>query len=446
MFGITNDNSERGQVGIGTLIVFIAMVLVAAIAAGVLINTAGFLQSQSQQTGEESSAQVTNQLSLVSTTGIVSGGEGSSADVVTLDGNVSVDSGQTVEVGIRGTAGSSVDDQVNISATDSNGEISLRAGQSLELVHGSGDTVTLTNADTGSSIEFDAGNENVTVSDSGIGEGFQLNYTFTDAVSGETTIRTANITADGTADNLLVDAETRTEQFIQFSGTKSSNDDTLIISDGEEVTVQDGAGILANADGQSLGVSDDDTLVFDTTGEEEFTVTNTDTGSSITVGAEGAFGAGGSNTVALSADGDTAAVDSNDAFLATNDVRYLFQRGLADGNAVTEIQMLVASSPGASDIDMTQTVITLTSPAGQFQLNHGSTPIENEQFSLQAVQDTDDTIPVLSSGDRFEIIVDPGRLEPGSDTLVELTTPSGATKSAQIRVPDSLANEEAVSL
>ena len=74
MFEQLTDPEERGQVGIGTLIVFIALVLVAAVAAGVLINTAGDLQSKASDTGDDAQAQVSNQIDVVSATGDTNGG------------------------------------------------------------------------------------------------------------------------------------------------------------------------------------------------------------------------------------------------------------------------------------------------------------------------------------------------------------------------------------
>jgi flagellin-like protein len=67
------DTDDRGQVGIGTLIIFIALVLVSAVAAGVLIDTSGQLESRASDTGEDAQAQVSNQIDVVSATGETDG-------------------------------------------------------------------------------------------------------------------------------------------------------------------------------------------------------------------------------------------------------------------------------------------------------------------------------------------------------------------------------------
>jgi len=89
-------NSKKGDQGIGTLIIFIAMILVAAVAAGVLIQTASSLQSKSLDVGRQSQEKITTDLEVVQ----VYAND-------TADGNITGTGVDTVTMVIRLGSGSS---------------------------------------------------------------------------------------------------------------------------------------------------------------------------------------------------------------------------------------------------------------------------------------------------------------------------------------------------
>ncbi|WP_244605222.1 archaellin/type IV pilin N-terminal domain-containing protein [Halorussus halobius] len=103
--GRTRWNRERAQVGIGTLVVFIAMVLVAAIAAGVLLDTAGVLSNRAEATGDQSVQQVSNRLAVVSAYGHVTD-ETKNSGIKTDEDVMPNESVDTLELTIQRAPGS----------------------------------------------------------------------------------------------------------------------------------------------------------------------------------------------------------------------------------------------------------------------------------------------------------------------------------------------------
>ena len=81
MKGFMRDS--RAAIGIGTLIVFIALILVASIAAAVIIQTADELSNQAERTGADAAASATGGVAVLNTVGRVrNGGAGEPSRVI----------------------------------------------------------------------------------------------------------------------------------------------------------------------------------------------------------------------------------------------------------------------------------------------------------------------------------------------------------------------------
>jgi len=68
------EKDEVGEMGVGTLLIFIAMILVAAVAAGVLVQTAYKLQSQAEMTGDQAVQEVATGVKIVAAWGVCTNG------------------------------------------------------------------------------------------------------------------------------------------------------------------------------------------------------------------------------------------------------------------------------------------------------------------------------------------------------------------------------------
>lgn len=130
---------DKGEMGIGTMIVFIAMVLVAAVAASVLISTAGILQQQAQETGSQAISEVSNSIVVRD----IVGDRYNYSDTSNLSNKVNI-----LEVTMALAAGSSpIDmDNVMIEVTGADDQASLLFAREGESTYVAGDASDATSS------------------------------------------------------------------------------------------------------------------------------------------------------------------------------------------------------------------------------------------------------------------------------------------------------------
>lgn len=144
---------EDAQVGIGTMIVFIATILVAAVAAGVLVGVGSDLQSQSQATSAEARDEVSNQLTIrgLWARDVTNPGPATAAlDEEAVDENGDDDEADEILIAVTPAAGSDAFDLREM-------EIIINDGSSVNTFvyfdHGAGEETDATTGETADGLE-----------------------------------------------------------------------------------------------------------------------------------------------------------------------------------------------------------------------------------------------------------------------------------------------------
>ena len=164
------EDREAGSIGIGAMIVFIALILVAAVASTIIIKTAEELQQNAEQTSSDTRQQISGKVAIVDVIAASTGTDiTGTTNIATFDVIFRISSGSTgiypadisyyVTCEISANLGMAVDSST-LPAKDLNTEVAI--GATTELTAGTTyfGTVTLGSTDTTDDETLDADDVN----------------------------------------------------------------------------------------------------------------------------------------------------------------------------------------------------------------------------------------------------------------------------------------------
>ena len=164
------EDREAGSIGIGAMIVFIALILVAAVASTIIIKTAEELQQNAEQTSSDTRQQISGKVSIVDVIAASTGTDiTGTTNIATFDVIFRISSGSTgiypadisyyVTCEISASLGMAVDSST-LPAKDLNTEVAI--GATTELTAGTTyfGTVTLVTTDSTNDEALDANDVN----------------------------------------------------------------------------------------------------------------------------------------------------------------------------------------------------------------------------------------------------------------------------------------------